>query len=378
MLRTLGVVEVLSAHPDSFPAEISSETRIRGFPFSRRLQQTVVKLPVFSVEVAAWATFARLLGRKYQLVYAFQDTSSIAGLLLRGPGTRWVIDVLDDPALELRNTAQQGKRAKALLLSVRDRLFAALVSRADLVPTIGTSPDDILPTILRQKYGVHCDRVLPVSQAIDIEALGSVRTCNPIDNERTVFYVGWVSPLRGVHTLIEAVDVVRRTGMAVHLRLAGYLKQSDAAWLDDLARLLPGLFTYLGELPSSTTLREIAKATVCTCPFPDRPEMAPVQPVKVIEYLALGKPIVASRLPGISALIEEEKSGLLFEPENPLDLAAALLRVLDDDALARSLSIEARARAASFDVRSATLPLAQGLKQWLDDPQSHGPFRGRR
>ena len=56
---------------------------------------------------------------------------------------------------------------------------------------------------------------------------------------------------------------------------------------------------------------------------PRRPSVVEVSPLKVFEYLACGKPILASRLPGLE-FIEEEGVGLLFSPEDENDLARAM------------------------------------------------------
>jgi glycosyltransferase involved in cell wall biosynthesis len=46
----------------------------------------------------------------------------------------------------------------------------------------------------------------------------------------------------------------------------------------------------------------------------------------LIEAMACGTPVVASRLPGVRTLVEEGRNGYLVEPGNPIDLADKLLR----------------------------------------------------
>ncbi|MBI4354775.1 MAG: lipopolysaccharide heptosyltransferase II, partial [Candidatus Omnitrophica bacterium] len=64
----------------------------------------------------------------------------------------------------------------------------------------------------------------------------------------------------------------------------------------------------------------------------------------VIEAQAVGVPVVASRLGALADIIEEGETGLLVEPGNPTALAAAVTRLLSDDALRRRLSQSARSR----------------------------------
>ncbi len=69
-------------------------------------------------------------------------------------------------------------------------------------------------------------------------------------------------------------------------------------------------------------------------------------PNAAMEAMALGKPVVASRVDGIKALIVNGESGLLVEPGNPGALAAQLQRVFSDPNLARVLGACAARRMA--------------------------------
>lgn len=69
-------------------------------------------------------------------------------------------------------------------------------------------------------------------------------------------------------------------------------------------------------------------------------------PNAVMEAMAAGRPVVASRVDGIKALIADGETGLLVEPGNPGMLAAQLRRVLSDPSLARVLGACAARRMA--------------------------------
>ena len=65
----------------------------------------------------------------------------------------------------------------------------------------------------------------------------------------------------------------------------------------------------------------------------------------LIEAAAAGKPRLATRVVGMPTIVEHEVDGLLFEKENVADLAAALDRLMSDDAFRRQLGVNARRRA---------------------------------
>jgi glycosyltransferase involved in cell wall biosynthesis len=74
-------------------------------------------------------------------------------------------------------------------------------------------------------------------------------------------------------------------------------------------------------------------------------------PVSVLEAMAAGLPVVASRVGGVPEQVADGETGLLVEPGDASGLAAALERLLRDGALRRRLGTAGRARAeASFDL----------------------------
>jgi len=66
----------------------------------------------------------------------------------------------------------------------------------------------------------------------------------------------------------------------------------------------------------------------------------------VMESMAAGKPMVATRVGGNAELIQDGETGLLVPPRDPVALARAILRILEDPPLAKAMGREARARIA--------------------------------
>lgn len=72
-------------------------------------------------------------------------------------------------------------------------------------------------------------------------------------------------------------------------------------------------------------------------------------PVSVIEAMALGFPIVTTRVGGIPFLLEQEKTGLMVEPQNTDAMISAIDRLIQDSDLTSSLSMQARHTVEKFD-----------------------------
>ena len=78
-------------------------------------------------------------------------------------------------------------------------------------------------------------------------------------------------------------------------------------------------------------------------------------PVVLMEAMALGVPAITTRISGIPEIVDDGRTGLLVEPEDPGSLAHAIGRILDDTALASELSLNGRKKVEEeFDMeRSA-------------------------
>jgi glycosyltransferase involved in cell wall biosynthesis len=59
--------------------------------------------------------------------------------------------------------------------------------------------------------------------------------------------------------------------------------------------------------------------------------------VAILEALAAGRPVVATRVGGIPEIVRDGETGLLVPPEDPEALAGAIVRMLSDSALASRL-----------------------------------------
>ena len=63
--------------------------------------------------------------------------------------------------------------------------------------------------------------------------------------------------------------------------------------------------------------------------------------MKLFEYMASGRPIVASDLPSLREILRDEENALLVEPGNAVALTAGVQRIKDDAALGGRLALQA-------------------------------------
>ncbi len=154
------------------------------------------------------------------------------------------------------------------------------------------------------------------------------------EDQGYVVFLGRLSPEKGVDILLEAWKNLAD----VPLKLLG-----DGIQRSELQRKCQrdGLSSvdFMGFVPHKEGLRRLQNArfmvmpSICYEGFP----------LTIREAFACGKPVVASRLGAMASIIEDGKTGLLFEPGNPDDLAAKVRWLMEHEAVAVRMGKAARA-----------------------------------
>jgi glycosyltransferase involved in cell wall biosynthesis len=100
-----------------------------------------------------------------------------------------------------------------------------------------------------------------------------------------------------------------------------------------------------GHVPPDRVPAYLAAADVLALPNSAGSETSArfTSPMKLFEYMAAGRPIVASRLPSLQEVLRDGENALLVEPDDPVALARGLAAVAEDGEMARRLAETARA-----------------------------------
>jgi len=152
-----------------------------------------------------------------------------------------------------------------------------------------------------------------------------------------VTFVGSVKPWHGVDSLIDAIALLDAQGQQISLAVVGNGDSSQNELETSCReRDLQNVVTFTGVVPYEDVPAVLGASDVLVAPYPDLSQFY-FSPLKVYEYMAAGKPIVASRIGQIVSLLSDGETGLLVNPGDPSDLAKALLRLKQDRALAKRL-----------------------------------------
>jgi len=171
----------------------------------------------------------------------------------------------------------------------------------------------------------------------------------PPTSDFTIGYAGHLYPWKGVDLIVEAVAAMPDVNGLI---VGGHDQEPDlarvkafAAELDCATRI-----TFTGLLPPPDVAARLREADVLVLPNP-RSAISDTHtsPLKLFEYMASGRPIVASDLPSIGEVLRDGENAVLVEPGNPQALVAGIRKIKDDPALAQRLAAQAAA-----DVRDYT------------------------
>ena len=171
--------------------------------------------------------------------------------------------------------------------------------------------------------------------------------------EHRIVCVGRLSPEKGHFGLLDALAALRANGVRARLVLVGDGPERERIERHSAQLKLDDMVVFKGRLGERDTLAEIATATILVLP-----SFMEGLPIVLMEAMALGVPVVASRVAGVPELIEDGVEGFLFRPSDWTDLAEKMTRLLTDDGLRDRMKLAARAKIKDeFDTTKTIEPL---------------------
>jgi len=196
--------------------------------------------------------------------------------------------------------------------------------------------------------GADARRIEVIPNGVDPRAFAATPLPARDGREPLALYVGTLADWQGLATLVEAMPRVL-AHRPLRLRIVGRGRSRQRKDLAKRVRRL-GLEAQVDivpPVPHHAVPALVAEADLCLAPlaYNERNVVQGCCPLKVLEYMAAGRPVVASNLPVVRELAREERDALLVPPDAPDALADAILRVLEDERLARRLAGHAARRA---------------------------------
>lgn len=217
-----------------------------------------------------------------------------------------------------------------------DRVVATTVGYAETSPVLLSckSKLSIIPCGIGKEFFETSDRNL-------------LEDRNDHLKRKRILYVGRLHAYKGVRDLISALRFVRKTVPGASLEIIG-----DGPQRQELERTATRLglsqaVSFRGSIQPADLLKAYEGATMLV--LPSLRSRREAFGIVILEAMAMGKPVIASDIPGPNSLIEHGRTGLLVPSSSPRRLAKAIIFLFQNEALVRSMGNRGRQKAIQFN-----------------------------
>lgn len=230
------------------------------------------------------------------------------------------------------NEIKISKRLDKCTIKAIDLLERRNIKKADKYIVVTSTLKDVL----HNDYGIPEDKIIVIENGANVDLfkpMDTVQAKNAIELDKNTSYIcysGNFARYQGIEYLIRVIPEITRQLPNVKAILVG-----DGEMRDELQELVEELdisekVIFIGKVPYSKVPLYINAGDVCV--VPKKPLLSGYSPLKLYEYMACGKPIVATRTYGFE-ILKERKAGLLVNPEDSEEFSKALIKLLKDNKL---------------------------------------------
>lgn len=352
-------MKILYLAPDTVPAPKGAAVRIGLTVATLRAlghEVEVLTLPPAAAEGPAENYLERMLRFREEAAAWLRDRDAelvqFRGVWEGLPALEWaqrrsvpaVFEVHGFPSLELPYHFPAVSRAERLLEKlISEERTLVRGARLCLVPSRTTA------RYLR-RLGVPSERISVVPNAVEVDLFRPPVSLPPAVPPLRLLYQGTLAPWQGLETLLEALALLKGRGL-IELHVVGPAKSAWRARLRNLARALRVHHALHLSPPMERPdlVPVLQTAHVCLAPLADDPRNV-VQgccPIKLLEYMAAGRPILSTRIPPVEELLEHGQTAHLARAGSAFALAEGIAHLRDHPEEREALG--ARARAAAVD-----------------------------
>jgi len=314
------------------------------------LRQLLWQLFYF-VEAGLLAAQLRRLGVSHVHAHFANVAANVAKLAAQMSGGTW--------SLTIHGHADYGDPTNSRLADkITSAAFTVCVSDFGKAQAMLQTDPALWPRLHRVFCGIDTRRLQPAAHSAKKQS-----------STLQLLTVARLSPEKGLTVLLDALGAARAQATPVHLTIVG--DGPLRMGLEDQTRRLrlTDAVTFAGAIGQDRIRDFYAAADAFVLP-----SFSEGLPVVLMEAMAMGLPVIASRITGIPELVREGIDGLLVPPGNTEELAAAIQRVASDRAVREAMGAAARDRVVNhFDAHVTQAPLIQLFREHLDRAEAVRP-----
>jgi glycosyltransferase involved in cell wall biosynthesis len=248
----------------------------------------------------------------------------LIGRILRKPV---IYDMFENYPEAIRSWELKGFRSILRNPRSADMLDAFCMKKADRIIVV---VDEAARRLTER--GIDRRRVSVVENTVNLRTFRSfnidARVIQRYTGKTVLVYTGQFSKERGLETAVEGMAILKKRIQKVKLVLVGDGPYKNALENAVKMRKLDEIIEFTGWVDYSLFPSYIQAASICIIPQPSNPFIDTTMPNKIYEYMAMGKPVLASDAKPFRRLIDECRCGETFHSGSAEDFAEQAIRIL--------------------------------------------------
>ena len=202
---------------------------------------------------------------------------------------------------------------------------------------------------ITRRYRVNEGKLVVIPNGANIELfrpLDKYECRRKLGLKEDAFYIGFVgsfAPWQGLEVLIEAAKQVKEQGYSqIRYILVGYGEEESILRQKVQEYKLEQEILFTGRVAYQEVVHYINACDVAVAPFTTKGSAALGSPLKLFEYLACSRPVIASRVDGVKEVIEEGRCGYLFEAGDAQELAKRIIQSYQEHEALQEMGLRGR------------------------------------
>jgi glycosyltransferase involved in cell wall biosynthesis len=258
----------------------------------------------------------------------------------------------------------------AKLWELDHNMIERRVKKADLI--LGCS--QYITDNIQKNFPMLAERCHTLYNGVDLAMFGRSKDKKEKKlHHSNLLYVSKVTPEKGLHVLIEALEKIVKRNISIHLDVVGSFipwPQSSIIWMSkdkkvqQLARFYDKKngYSYLEQLKSKIASSNISKNVTFHGTIPHRdiveyyqaadlfvlPSFCEAFGMGFVEAMAAQVPVIGTKVGGIPEILDNGEAGVLVESGNSKDLASAIIALIGNESLRQKMITRGKERVEEF------------------------------
>ena len=246
-------------------------------------------------------------------------TNYLAMRLSKRNNVPFIFHLLEAPhtMIPFKTLQPIGKMLEKKILKNADRVVTINEKLKDYAINMGANPDETYVV----RTGIDHERYNPNIDGSEIRAQYGIKK-----DDVVLFFMGWLFHFAGLKEVAIELSKIKENKPNIKLLIVG-----DGDAFDDLQKIreehhLDNQVILTGKQPYEKIPKFLAAADICLLPAYNNEIMRDIVPIKMYEYMAMGKPVITTKLPGVMKEFGKDH-GVIYvdKPEDALKKAFELI-----------------------------------------------------